>query len=408
MQRPSQNPTNDEKKFALREIGLYFLRLGATGFGGPLVMVAQMERDLVDRWISADAFTRNFAAIKTLPGPIAFQMVVFLAFERGREKQVGRLAATLAAIAFVLPAMTLMILVASSRTTWESWSWTRSALVGVQASALGLILASLIPLVLATKPTTEILRYAKWIFACFGFAVTLLKPSLEPFAILLCGLISMTPSRTRLLSIAAAVSVPSALVGIPFFDIQQSLFFTCLKAGALNFGSGLAIVPILGGEFVDRLQWLSHTQFLEALMFGQITPGPVLITATYIGAHTAGVTGGVVATIGIFLVPFFNMVTWYPHIQQALRENALWKQFSFGAVACVTGAVVASIIKLLEPVVLTGLEVERLQFDRPVVTLMLWLLIVPVSFALIAKKKQPGWAVVIGGGVISYAALRWF
>ncbi len=398
------SPEKDAKKRVLREIGTYFLRLGVTGFGGPLAVVTQMERDLVGRWISSMEFSQVFAAIKTMPGPVAFQTAVFLGHERGRQENVKVLGATLAGLCFLLPSVILMLILGLTRTSWGEWQWTRSALVGLQATALGLIVASIIPISRNAKTTDDGERMAKWIFALFGFIVTLLQPSLEPVAIIACGVLALRPNRSKLVSVSLA-AVPTALVGVSMFDIHSTLFLTSLKAGSLVFGSGLAIIPLLGGEFVDKLQWMTQAEFLEALSFGQVTPGPVMVTVTYIGTRIAGISGGLIATIGVFLVPYIHMITWFPRFWRRVNQSAQWHRFSFGALSAVIGALIASTIKLIEPVFLSLLEIEKLNLNRPVVTVLLWMALAPAAFYLTYKKKRPAWAVILGGGVISLLAL---
>jgi chromate transporter len=394
----------------LREVGRYFLRLGLTGFGGPLAVVAQMERDLVGRWIEVDEFAEAFGAIKTLPGPVASQMVTFLGYRRlfdvTGKRSVAMLGGLIAMLGYTLPAMIMIMILASTRTFWADLHFVHAFLIGLQAAALGLIVASVIPLSNASRPSGEHQTTAKWLFALFGFVISLFRPEFEPLAIIFCGLLSLAPYRTRLFSSAAGPV--AALIGVSAWSLHSDLFLICLRAGGLVFGSGLAIVPLLGGEFVDRLQWLSHAEFLEALSFGQMTPGPVLITATYIGTKVGGILGGLTATIGIFLIPYIHMTTWFPSVFKRVRQSQQWKRFSFGAISSVIGAVVAGVIKLLEPVVLAALEIEALQFDRALLTFLLWATLPPLAFYAIYKKKRPAWAVLILGGVVSSAVLVWF
>lgn len=393
----------------LREIAIYFLKLGVTGFGGPLAVVGQMEQDLGGQWISKEDFAKVFAAIKTLPGPVAFQTAVFLGGVHGRKVGAPILGASLAAIGFVLPSMFLMLLLASTRAIWAEWSWTSSALVGFQAAGLGLVTASVIPLLKNITLTEDGLSaksqsIMKWIFVLFSFITTMLQPSLEPVAIILCGLLALRPNRSRFFS-TTLVLTPATLVGLSKLDINWTLFFTALKAGGLTFGTGLAIVPLLGGEFVDKLQWLTQSEFLEALAFGQITPGPVVITATYVGTKVAGINGGLIATVGIFLLPFIHMTTWFPRFWIRVNGSHQWRRFSFGALAAVVGALVASTLKLLEPVLLAALEVEKFEISKSVVTLLLWITIPVATFCILREKKQPAWAVLICAGIISALSL---
>jgi len=409
----------NQKRQILREILLYFLRLGCVGFGGPLALVAQMEAELGDRWIPKSQFAQIFAAIKTMPGPVAFQTAVFLGYQRGLLVEAPRLGGTLAALGLVLPSAVLMTFLAMSYQAWSHWKWAQSASIGLQAAALGLILASVVPLAKGLSLTSnqgaadKMERIARVLFVAFGFLITLIRPSLEPVAILFCGLLSLAPARgkifsfTLLLATASPILVPSGMIGLTGAQVHLELFLTSLKAGAMVFGSGLAIVPLLGSEFVDKLQWMTHAEFLEALTFGQITPGPVVITATYIGAKAAGVLGAITATIGIFLVPYLHMTTWFPKLWEKVSKSQQWKRFSFGAISCVVGAIVASVIKLLEPAALLAMDLDLRspQANRHLISLTIWFLFPAISFVLTFKKVLPAWLTILGGGATAWLLL---
>lgn len=409
----------NQKRQVLREISVYFLRLGCVGFGGPLSLVAQMEAELGDRWVPKAQFAQIFTAIKTLPGPVAFQTAVFLGYRRGLLVNSPRFGATLAALGLVLPSAILMSFLAMSYQTWTQWKWTQSASIGLQAAALGLILASVIPLakglsLAGGKGAAERMeQIARILFVAFGFLVTLIRPSLEPFAILFCGLLSLAPSKGKIFSIAlisavaTPILVPPGMIGLSAGEVHTELFLTSLKAGAMVFGSGLAIVPLLGSEFVDKLHWMTHAEFLEALTFGQITPGPVVITATYIGAKVAGLLGAITATVGIFIVPYIHMTTWFPHFWEKVSASHQWKRFSFGAISCVIGAIVASVIKLLEPAALLAMDLDLQSplANRHLVSLTIWFLFPAISFFLTYKKILPAWLTILGGGATAWLLL---
>lgn len=387
------------------EIARYFIRLGLTGFGGPLAIVAQMERDLTSRgWISKEKYAQAFAAIKTMPGPVAFQTAVFMGQLRG-----GFFGAAIAGFMLNFSAAVLMVFLASSRSTWNQWSWVQSFNIGLQAAALGLVAASVIPLARSARTETsrnpKAKQIAKVSFVLLGFAITAARPSLEPLAILVCGGLAMLPSR-RLLIGTTPLALSAGLIGLSSTEIASSLGWTCFKAGAMVFGSGLAIVPLLGSEFVDRLHWLTQAEFLEALMFGQVTPGPIVITATYIGYRVLGFSGAALATVAVFSAPFFHMTTWFPRLWEKISTSRRWNDFSFGAIACVVGSVMASVVKLAEPVWLTALEIETVKPSPSLFRLMIWVVLPVASFMLTWKRKTPAWLLIIAGGVLSFVFLK--
>jgi chromate transporter len=164
-----------------------------------------------------------------------------------------------------------------------------------------------------------------------------------------------------------------------------TLALVCFKAGALVFGSGLAIVPMLQNDVVTKYHWLSQSEFLDALAFGQMTPGPVVITATYIGHKLYGMSGALIATLSIFGAAFFHMSTWFPLVVKKLKGKLWINDFIFGAVAAVVGPIIVAVYKL-------GVGVNM--------TPALGVLMV-VSFFITLKSKFPLWAVIPIGGLVT-------
>ena len=312
----------------MKEIFFYFLKLGSTGFGGPLAVIAQMQVDLVleKRWISPQEFRSLFGLIKAMPGPVAFQMATAIAYRRA-----GFWGALVAGTAFVFPAFCMMIALGIYYDQASQIPAMQAFFLGLQLGAFALIAAALRSL---TKDFfTEILF---WVCLIASILLCALTPIPEPVLILI-----------------------FAIVGIGFFVIQEKksslnsldpvllqLFIVCLQAGALIFGTGIAIVPWLEGEFVTRLQWLTHSQFLDAVSFGQLTPGPMTISTAFIGFKMAGFTGAVVATIGVFLPSFIHMVTWFPRLYTWLIKQKWIYYFSMAVTAAVAGTIVVVLFRL--------------------------------------------------------------
>lgn len=376
----------------LKEITWYFTRLGLTGFGGPLALVGAMQRDLVEKrqWMPLQEFTQAFALIKAMPGPIAFQSAVFLARHRG-----GFLGACIAAVMLNLPAFVAMILLGAFEEAFEASPLVHVALSGMQASALGLILASTKGLFWNFR-----LRPRFWIFLSLGLVAVTLLPAWEPVLILLGGLASVALARGTLDSSLpkAAIAPFFAFERFPLFGAETSaaviaasggrvdalgtLAWNCFKAGAFVFGSGIAIVPVMENDFVQRLHWLTHDEFMNALAFGQITPGPVVITATFIGFKSLGLIGAVTATFSIFLAPFIHMTTWFPHAMKRLSKQKWIGDFLLGALAVVTAAVVTSVLRLA----ITG------DFSWPHAIAFI------ATFILVLRAKAPAWALIPASG----------
>lgn len=326
------------------------------GFGGPLALASNMQSHAVEkeRWLSNEEFNSTFALIKAMPGPIAFMTAVFLGRLRG-----GFWGALLAGIALNLPAFVLMILFSIFFSSISHISFVHSLMIGMQVAALGVILGSLKGLV---KGREKNLFF--WFLVLISGIINYFYPGLEPVVIIGLGL--MLVARGRL------------------FDLG-TLALVCFKAGALVFGSGLAIVPMLQHDVVDKYQWLTQSEFLDALAFGQMTPGPVVITATYIGHKLHGMPGALIGTICIFLASFFHMVTWFPSVVKKVQGKKWIDRFVFGAIAAVVGPILVAVLKL-------GMGVGMTPF--------LGVLMV-ATFVVTLRGRVPLWMVIPIGGVIT-------
>lgn len=365
------------------EVFFYFLKLGCLGFGGPMALTAQMQRETVDRgWITLPEFRRAFALIKAMPGTLAVQMAIFIGRHHG-----GWWCGLLAGLGLILPATFLMILIAIFYETFESSPLAVAALVGVQMAALALIFHAL-------KPMTSVYwkRSRFWVLCGIGFLLFITLPIPEPALIFLFGLYSVyrdghfettKPNSGSLSSflifpgISTGLSLPSAP------DILGSLFWSCFKAGAFVFGTGFAIVPVLQRDFVDRLGWISVDQFKDALAFGQMTPGPVVVTVTFIGYKVAGLAGAFAATGGVFLPSFFHQLTWFPSMMQKLSRQAWLPSFVLGAVAAVAAGILWVVADMLRGIT---------AFQAVVFFL---------SLVVVEKTKVPAWFLLGCAGLAS-------
>lgn len=361
---------------ALADVFWYFLRLGTLGFGGPLALMATMQRDLVERrrWTTMADWTRALALIKALPGPTATQVAVYLGYLRA-----GRLGGLLAGASLIFPAFVMMILLGVFYASIRELAWSKSLLLGMQAAAIGVILDGTWRLTASYRGEP-----AFWAVALLAGIVTLVKPAAEPVVILGAGLLGVLSfhlgPRRRLLAFSPA---PLLLLTAVF-----------LKAGAFNFGTGLAIVPMLAHDVVDRLHWLTHEQFMDALAFGQITPGPVVITSTFIGYKVAGLTGACVATAAVFAPAFFNILTWFPWAERKVAGRASTARFVMWAIAAVIGAIVVTVGRL---VVVPGGGSSQILFFA----------LAAGALATALWSRLPSWAIIPTGGLAA-ALIRAF
>ncbi len=379
------NKTLDQDKTKYyKEVLFYFFRLGTLGFGGPLAVVGSIQKELVEKrkWMEEEDFNATFSLIKAMPGPVAFQTAVFM----GRIRA-GFFGGALAAFGLVTPAFCLMILFSIFFKSMNDLTFTHSILQGMQVAALGVILGSLKGLV-----KNNIKDFFFWVLVIVSGAINYKHPSIEPIVIIGFGLMIIafkkflreSASQLTIFSLAAPLVLASNSI--------RDLALVCFKAGALVFGTGLAIVPMLQHDVVVKYKWLTQSEFLDALAFGQMTPGPVVITATYIGHKIAGMPGAIVATVAIFAAAFFHMSTWFPLVVNKLRGKKWINDFVFGAVAAVVGPIIVTVLKM-------GSDIPFNFF--------LILLVVSV-FILTLINKIPLWLLIPMGGVINLIVLKIF
>ncbi len=354
---------------SLREVFLYFLKLGILGFGGPLAVVSAIQNDLVykKQWILEEEFNSAFAMIKAMPGPVAFMTAVFM----GRHRA-GIFGGILAGFGMVFPAFILMILFAIGSANFKSHPEIELFFHGMQIATLGVIIASLKGLV---GPHKNNLKF--WLLVSLSAIIFWFYPQSESLIIISFALFMVLKNR---------IKIHQFQVFIALSPLSLDLFWTCFKAGALVFGTGLAIVPMLQHDVVDKFGWLSQTEFLDALAFGQLTPGPVVITVTYVGYKLSGIVGAVLATMGIFLASFTHMMTWFPIAFKKLRQTKWVYQFTFGALSAVVGPILVTTFKLGQTI-----DVHLGFFAISI-----------ISFFLILKTKIPVWIVIPLGGILFY------
>lgn len=375
---------SEEQKKKYLEVFTYFLRLGTLGFGGPLAVVGTIQKDLIEnrKWMSEEDFNGTFSLIKAMPGPVAFQTAVFM----GRARA-GFFGGALAAIGIVAPAFFLMILFSLFFKSMNELSFTHMILAGMQVAALGVILGSLKGLI---KNNVRDLFF--WFLIFLSGLINYFHPSLEPIIIIGFGLMIVFFKQWQRSGNAHMTFLGLAAPAAFFSDTVRDLTIVCFKAGALVFGTGLAIVPMLQHDVVYKYKWLTQSEFLDALAFGQMTPGPVVITATYIGHKLAGMPGATVATLAIFAAAFFHMSTWFPLVVNRLRGKKWINDFVFGAVAAVVGPIIVTVFKM-------GLEVHF--------SIFLFIMALMVFF-LTLLSKIPLWLLIPLGGLLNLVAVRLF
>lgn len=328
--------------FALKDLIIYFLKLGSLGFGGPVALVGYMHRDLVEnrKWISEDDYKEGLALSQLAPGPLAAQLAIYIGYVH--YKLIG---ATLAGIAFVMPSFLMVLGIGYAYVEFGGLPWMQAVFYGVGASVIGIIAIG------SYKLTTKSIGRDKLLWAIFiVLAVTTFITEEEiVWIILLAGVaVWFAKAPPKWFSSDANGMLPIFLLQVQPVVAESKLweiawFFT--KAGAFVFGSGLAIVPFLYGGVVKEYQWLNEQQFLDAVAVAMITPGPVVITVGFIGYLVAGFWGACVAALATFLPCYLFTVIPAPYFKKYGKHPAI-KAFVDGVTAAAIGAIAGAVLVL--------------------------------------------------------------
>jgi len=328
------NPTS------LLSLCLYFIRLGATGFGGPIALTAAMQEDLIDKnnWFSQDTFQEGMALSQLAPGPLAAQMSIYFGWVHS-----GIFGAALTGLSFILPGFFIVLALSIAYVSFGTLPGIQKAFYGIGASVIALISIGVFKLTKKNLKKDKLL----WIIAILNGLITAYSEQELLSIFLFSGflvLLLRNPPKAKFL-----IFFPPILwTGTNGPATKQTLlgilaFFT--KAGAFIFGSGLAIVPFLHGGVVVENQWLTERQFLDAVAVAMITPGPVVITVAFIGFLVAGFFGSVLACIGTFLPCYFFTVIPAPYFSKWSKNKYIY-DFVNGVTAAAIGAIGGAVIIL--------------------------------------------------------------
>lgn len=328
--------------YSLRELIIYFLKLGAWGFGGPVALVGYMHRDLVEsrNWISEGDYREGLALSQLAPGPLAAQLSIYIGYVHYRI-----LGATLSGIAFVMPSFLMVVGIGYAYVSFGGLPWVQAVFYGVGASVIGIIALGSFRLTMKTIGFDKLL----WaIFVVVG-AVTFITEDEIIWLILLGGVIVwLVKSPPKWFTPQTLGVLPVILLQFQPITTQSRLweiawFFT--KAGAFVFGSGLAIVPFLYGGVVKEYGWLTEQQFLDAVAVAMITPGPVVITVGFIGYLVAGLPGAGVAALATFIPCYLFTVIPAPYFKKYGKHPGI-KAFVDGVTAAAIGAIAGAVLVL--------------------------------------------------------------
>ncbi len=321
-------------------VALYFLRLGATGFGGPIALVGRMQQDLVDqrRWLTRKEYLEGLALSQLAPGPLAAQLAMYLGYIRG-----GIPGASIVAVLFILPSFLLVWAISIAYVAYGGLHWMQAVFYGVGAAVIGIIARSALKL---TRLTLGDRRLLWGIFAVLAASTAVTQREIL-WLFLSGGLLAMAvsfPKRQTAVAAAVPVAIQTGVTAVSPSSVAPLLWFFA-KAGAFVFGSGLAIVPFLYGGVVQERHWLTDRQFLDAVAVAMITPGPVVITSAFIGYLVARFPGMLAAAIGVFLPVYLFVIVAAPYFHRYGQQPQV-RAFVDGVTAAAAGAIAGATIVL--------------------------------------------------------------
>ncbi len=388
---------NNAPTVRIRDLVCYYLRLGSLGFGGPVALCGQMEKEMVQerKWLTKEEMREGIAICQSLPGPLAIQVGIYISYLRG-----GFWGAWAGGWAFILPNFVIVAILGALYVHFGGLSPVTAIFYGVAPAVIALILSSCYSL---AKLGME--DWLQWVIAAVCLAVTVAVQAEVALLFILSGLVGIlyygslfSGRRPPSLSLLAAVPLAATAAPDGLSAILGKLLVFFLKAGSLTFGSGLVIVPFLEKGLVQQTGWLDERQFLVAVAMGMISPGPVVITATFVGYLVAGFWGSVVSTVGIFL-PSFLMILVVAPILTRHRTNPNVKGFVRGAYAAAIGTILGASILLGK--IAIGDWLTALVALLSLVVLVRWkisnpvLVVVTAVIGLIAfPLLQPTWVFV--------------
>lgn len=328
--------------YLLRDLIVYFLKLGTWGFGGPVALIGYMYRDLVEdkKWITEEDYKEGLALSQLAPGPLAAQLAIYLGYVHYRI-----IGATLTGLAFVLPSFLMVMGIGYAYVLYGGLPWMQAVFYGVGASVIGIISIGSYKLTIKSIGKDKLL----WIIFIVLAVVTFISEEEILWLILLAGVaVWFAKAPPAWLIPSANGMFPAILFQLLPISTESRLwqiawFFT--KAGAFVFGSGLAIVPFLYGGVVKEYQWLNEQQFLDAVAVAMITPGPVVITVGFIGYLVAGIPGACVAALATFVPCYLFTVIPAPYFKKYGKHPAI-RAFVDGVTAAAIGAIAGAVLVL--------------------------------------------------------------
>jgi chromate transporter len=326
----------------LRLVAREWTRIGVTGFGGPPAHIALLRRLVVDRyeWIDARAFEDANAACSLLPGPASTQVAIFCAY-----RVAGPSGAIVGGLGFVVPALVMVLALSGLFFASAPPKWVLGVGAGAGAAVAPVAVHAALRLLApsferALAARGRILRWLVYLLAAAGAAATI--GGYLVLVLLSCGAFELAWQRRATAAFSLNPLLLAAVAGAGGFG---ALAWTAFKVGALSYGGGFVIVPLMQADAVHVYHWMTNGQFLNAVALGQVTPGPVVATVAAVGYAAHGIAGGVLAAIVAF-TPSFSFILLGGQRFERLRRNAAARAFLDGAGPAAIGAILGAAIPL--------------------------------------------------------------
>ncbi len=378
-----------ERSTSLYTLGVLFLRLGTTAFGGPAAHIAMMEDEVVRRrrWLTHDEFLDLLGAANLIPGPNSTELAIHIG-----HRQAGWPGLLVAGSSFILPAVIIVGAFAWAYVRYGSLPQVAGVLYGVKPVIIAIVLQALWSLG-RTAIKTKFLAF----IAAAAVVLTVLR--VHELLILfgagvIVGLTRVIARQIRSGSKLLIATSPLALflqvstaATAPFGLLPLFLFF--LKVGAVLYGSGYVLLAFIRADLVERWHWLTETQLLDAIAVGQVTPGPVFTTATFIGYVLGGTQGALLATLGIFLPAFFFVAVSGPLVPR-IRKSRI-------AGAFLDGVNAAALALML---------VVTYELGRAAIIDLKTILLAVVSAVILLRFRVNSAWLILGGAIIGLLLYR--
>jgi chromate transporter len=364
----------------VRTVVREWARLGALSFGGPPAQVALLRELTVERrgWIDAREFEDANAATQLIPGPGSTQLAIYCA-----HRIAGTAGAVAGGLAFILPGLLLILAISAVALSDSPPTWVEGIGAGAAAAVVAVVARVGVDFARASLVGRRGGAWARTVlYLAVGAAAAIFAGAALVLALLACGLVELAWQRR---SRAALHAWPLALVlGATGAAALPPLAWTAFKVGALSYGGGFVIIPLMQADAVDTYGWMTRSEFADAVAFGQLTPGPVVQTVAMVGWAAAGLPGALLASVVAF-APSFLVVALTGERFERLRGSGSARAFLDGAGPAAAGAILGVAVPLL-----AALEVG-------------WQYAVLGGAAVLVLRLSPVWALV-GGAVAGLVA----